>query len=77
MLGGPQYLTFGPDLVVTDINGHMFRYDPVTGVSTSERALDNPVGVAFDASGNLYVGQRISIQRTEASCREVGQVRSS
>jgi hypothetical protein len=60
VLGGPQYLTFGPDLVVTDINGHLFRYDPVTGVSTSERALDNPVGVAFDGSGNLFVGQRIS-----------------
>ena len=60
VLGGPQFLTFGPDLAVTDIAGHLFRYDPVTGVSTSERALDNPVGVAFDASGNLYVGQRIS-----------------
>jgi hypothetical protein len=60
VLGGPQYLTFGPDLAVTDINGHLFRFDPVTGVVISERALDNPVGVAFDASGNLYVGQRIS-----------------
>src|SRR5437899_299565 len=60
VLGGPQFLAFGPDLAVTDIAGHLFRYDAVTGVSTSERALDNPVGVAFDASGNLFVGQRIS-----------------
>jgi hypothetical protein len=60
VLGGPQYLTFGPDLAVTDINGHLFRFDAVTGVLISERALDNPVGVAFDAGGNLYVGQRIS-----------------
>jgi streptogramin lyase len=60
VLGGPQYLTFGPDLAVTDLAGHLFRFDPVTGVVISQRALDNPVGVAFDGSGNLYVGQRIS-----------------
>ena len=60
VLGGPQYLTFGPDLAVTDFAGHLFRFDPVTGVMVSERALDNPVGVAFDAAGNLYVAQRIS-----------------
>ena len=60
VLGGPQYLTFGTDLAVTDIAGHLFRFDPVTGVATFGSTLDNPVGVAFDAGGNLYVGQRIS-----------------
>ena len=60
VLGGPQYLTFGTDLAVTDIAGHLFRFDPVTGVATLERILDNPVGVTFDVGGNLYVGQRIS-----------------
>jgi sugar lactone lactonase YvrE len=60
VLGGPQYLTFGPDLAVTDIAGHLFRFDPTTGVSTFEAALDNPVGVTFDALGNLFVAQRIS-----------------
>jgi sugar lactone lactonase YvrE len=60
VLGGPQYLTFGPDLAVTDIAGHLFRFDAVTGVATFGAALDNPVGVAFDAAGDLFVGQRIS-----------------
>lgn len=60
VLDGPQYLTFGPDLVVTDIAGHLFRFNATTGVSTFGAILDNPVGVAFDASGNLFLGQRIS-----------------
>lgn len=60
VLGGPQFLTFGPDLAVTDIAGHLFRFDSTTGVSTSERALDNPMGVVFDSGGNLFVAQRIS-----------------
>lgn len=60
VLGGPQFLTFGPELAVTDIAGHLFRFDATTGVSTFEAALDNPMGVAFDAAGNLFVAQRIS-----------------
>jgi sugar lactone lactonase YvrE len=60
VLGGPQYLTFGLDLAVTDIAGHLFRFDATTGVAISGAGLDNPVGVTFDAAGNLYVGQRIS-----------------
>lgn len=60
VLGGPQYLTFGPSLAVTDIAGHLFRFDPVTGIATSGGAFDNPVGVAFDAAGDLFVAQRIS-----------------
>jgi hypothetical protein len=60
VLGGPQYLTFGPTLVVTDIAGHLFRFDPATGISISSGAFDNPVGVAFDTAGDLFVAQRIS-----------------
>jgi DNA-binding beta-propeller fold protein YncE len=59
-IGGPQYLEFGPALALTDIAGHMFRFDPVTGVHISTSFLDNPEGVAYDALGNLYVAQRIS-----------------
>jgi hypothetical protein len=40
--------------------GALFRFDAVTGVATFGAALDNPVGVAFDAAGDLFVGQRIS-----------------
>ncbi len=60
VLGGPQYLTSGPSLAVTDIAGHLFRFDNATGVSISGGAFDNPVGVAFDAAGDLFVAQRIS-----------------
>jgi len=60
VLGGPQYLTFGPSLAVTDIAGHLFRFDPVTGIATSGGGFDNPVGVAYDAAGDLFVAQRIS-----------------
>jgi len=60
VLGGPQYLTFGPSLAVTDLAGHLFRFDPVTGIATSGGAFDNPVGVAFDSAGDLFVAQRIS-----------------
>ena len=60
VLGGPHFLAFGTDLAVTDLAGHLFRYDPVTGIGTSGVALDNPSGVTFDASGNLFVAQRIS-----------------
>ncbi len=59
-LGGPQYLTFGPNLAVTDIAGHLFRFDAVTGASISSGAFDNPVGVAFDSAGDLFMAQRIS-----------------
>jgi hypothetical protein len=60
VLGGPQYLTFGPSLAVTDIAGHLFRFDAATGMSISNGAFDNPVGVAFDTAGDLFVAQRIS-----------------
>jgi hypothetical protein len=60
VLGGPQFLTFGPDLVVTDSAGHLFRFNATTGISTFGAGLDNPVGVAFDAAGDLFVAQRIS-----------------
>jgi DNA-binding beta-propeller fold protein YncE len=60
VLGGPQYLTFGPNLAVTDIAGHLFRFDAVTGASISSGAFDNPVGVAFDSAGDLFMAQRIS-----------------
>jgi hypothetical protein len=60
VLGGPQYLTFGPSLAVTDIAGHLFRFDAVTGMATSGGTLDNPAGVAFDAAGDLFVAQRVS-----------------
>lgn len=60
VLGGPQYLTFGSALVVTDIAGHLFRFDPATGVSISNGVFDNPAGVAFDTAGDLFVAQRIS-----------------
>jgi hypothetical protein len=59
-IGGPQYLEFGPALALTDVAGHLFRFDPVTGVHISTNSLDNPEGVAYDAMGNLYVAQRIS-----------------
>jgi hypothetical protein len=59
-LGGPQFLTFGPDLAVTDIAGHLFRFDAVSGVSTFTGLFDNPQGVAFDAAGDLFFAQRIS-----------------
>jgi hypothetical protein len=60
VLGGPQYLTFGPTLAVTDMAGHLFRFDAVTGMATSGSTLDNPAGVAFDAAGDLFVAQRVS-----------------
>jgi hypothetical protein len=60
VLSGPQYLAFGPTLAVTDLAGHLFRFDPATGVSISGGAFDNPVGVAFDSAGDLFVAQRIS-----------------
>ena len=72
VLGGPQYLTFGTDLAVTDINGHLFRFDPVTGVATFGSALDNPVGVAFERRGSLCgaadLGQcaEVSVRRRTA-----------
>ncbi|HEY7305311.1 MAG TPA: PEP-CTERM sorting domain-containing protein [Bryobacteraceae bacterium] len=59
-LGGPQYLTFGPDLAVTDIAGHLFHFDAITGTSISTGFFDNPVGVAFNAAGDLFLAQRIS-----------------
>ena len=60
VLGGPQYLIFGPNLAVTDIAGHLFRFDAVTGASISSGTFDNPVGVAFDSAGDLFMAQRIS-----------------
>jgi hypothetical protein len=45
---------------VTDLAGHLFRFNATTGVSTFGNILDNPVGVAFDATGDLFVAQRIS-----------------
>jgi hypothetical protein len=59
-LGGPQHLDFGPDLVVTDIAGHLFRFNSSTGMSTGTGIFDNPQGVAFDAAGDLFLAQRIS-----------------
>jgi serine/threonine protein kinase, bacterial len=60
VLGGPHFLAFGTDLAVTDLAGHLFRFDPVTGVATFGLALDNPAGVTFDGAGDLFVAQRIS-----------------
>jgi trimeric autotransporter adhesin len=60
VLGGPQHLAFGPSLAVSDMNGHLFRFDPVTGTVGSQGVFDNPVGVAYDAAGDLFVAQRIS-----------------
>jgi hypothetical protein len=59
-LGGPQHLTFGPSLAVTDIAGHLFRFDPVSGAWISTGLFDNPVGVAFNSAGDLFMAQRIS-----------------
>jgi sugar lactone lactonase YvrE len=60
VLDGPHFLAFGMDLAVTDLAGHLFRFDPVTGVATFGNALDNPAGVVFDGAGDLFVAQRIS-----------------
>jgi DNA-binding beta-propeller fold protein YncE len=57
-IGGPQYLEFGPALALTDIAGHLFRFDPVTGVHISTGLFDNPEGVAYNAAGDLFLAQR-------------------
>lgn len=59
-LGGPQYLKFGPVLIVTDIAGHVFQFDASTGNWISTGLFDNPQGVAFNAAGDIFVAQRIS-----------------
>jgi DNA-binding beta-propeller fold protein YncE len=59
-IGGPHYMVFGPELIVTDIAGHVFRFDAATGAWIATGIFDNPEGVAFDASNNLYIAQRIS-----------------
>lgn len=60
-IGGPQYLAFGPTLAISDIAGHVFRFDPSTGVQAlGTLFLDNPEGVAFAPNGDLYVAQRIA-----------------
>jgi len=59
-LGGPHFLAFGPDLAVSDLAGHVFRFDATTGSWISTGFYDNPQGVAFDAAGNLFFAQRIS-----------------
>jgi hypothetical protein len=59
-IGGPQYLEFGPALALTDIAGHVFRFDPNSGMHISTGIFDNPEGVAYAPNGDLYVAQRIS-----------------
>jgi hypothetical protein len=59
-IGGPQYLEFGPALALSDIAGHVFRFDPNTGVHISTGIFDNPEGVAYAANGDLYIAQRIA-----------------
>jgi DNA-binding beta-propeller fold protein YncE len=58
-IGGPQYLGFGPTLAISDIAGHVFRFDLTTGTFISLLILDNPEGVAFAPNGDLYIAQRI------------------
>jgi hypothetical protein len=59
-ISSPQYLEFGPTLALTDVAGHLFRFDATTGAHISTGILDNPEGVAYGANGDLYVAQRIS-----------------
>lgn len=59
-IGGPQYIAFGPSMALSDIAGHVFRFDPTTGSHIGTGFYDNPEGVAFDALGNLYIAQRIT-----------------
>ena len=58
-IGGPQYLEFGPTMALSDIAGHVFRFDAVTGIIVSTLILDNPEGVAYAPNGDLYIAQRI------------------
>jgi len=59
-IGGPHYMVFGPELIVTDIAGRVFRFNATTGAWIATSFFDNPEGVAFDPSNNLYIAQRIS-----------------
>jgi DNA-binding beta-propeller fold protein YncE len=59
-VGVPQYLEFGPALALTDVAGHLFRFDPITGAHISTGTFDNPEGVAYNAAGDLFLAQRIS-----------------
>ncbi|HYZ85747.1 MAG TPA: hypothetical protein VE621_15155 [Bryobacteraceae bacterium] len=59
-IGGPHYLAFGPQLVVTDQAGRLFRFNAATGAWIQTTLLDNPEGAGFNAAGDLFVAQRIS-----------------
>jgi hypothetical protein len=59
-IGGPQYIAFGPTMALSDVAGHVFRFDASTGVHIATGTFDNPEGVVFDALDNLYIAQRIS-----------------
>jgi len=63
-IGGPQYMAFGPNLALTDIAGHVFRFDSSTGVHVSTSfSFVNPEGVAFAGNGDLYVASFDGISR--------------
>jgi len=51
------HLAFGPtgDLFVTGPNDRVYKIDPNGSVTTFYKGLGRPQGLAFDASGNLYV----------------------
>lgn len=59
-IGGPQYLEFGPALALSDIAGHVFRFNAVTGAHIGTGSFDNPEGVAYAPNGDLYIAQRIA-----------------
>jgi len=56
------HLAFGPagDLFVTGPNDRVFKVDPRGTVNTFYRGLGRPLGLAFDADGNLYVAASLA-----------------
>ena len=54
---GPQMIAAVGDLYEADFgSGSVFRFTPAGGKTTFATGLGNPAGLAFDAQGNLFVG---------------------
>lgn len=56
------HLAFSPqgDLFVSGPTDRIYKIDPAGNVSTFYKGLGRPQGLAFDASGNLYVAASLS-----------------
>src|ERR1700747_3685888 len=57
VFNGPQTIAAVGDLYEADFgSGSVFRFTPAGVKTTFATGLGNPAGLAFDAQGNLFVG---------------------